>query len=400
MNLIVFISFFAIFFALNFLIKHSKLGKRLTSSKKIFLLSIVSITLVQLLSVLLYKEQALDVFLFKDAGHYLRQRIDFYWIDSDHNKYPFFPFLIFLFAGFDWILEIIPQLNFMILIKLTLLFPLHFLAFWIMKQSKGLIIGRKSYLGLITSPIVYAVIFFHGQIDIILMAFFVISVWAWNLRSGARSWLTSTLLYTGSVASKTWSILFAPFLLWYNKKDWKIYLSIATTGILLILNIFGYTRYVDGSSVRTVLPAILKPGGPIGEWGITLLKPLLPIIIDYKLLIYGAFLFFGYLLILRTKYTFWKSITLFILWLYIVAIHWAVQYLIWILPFALFNRKWLGEKWLSAFANVSAIYVFFCYINIIQESVVIPLYLIRFVGLIIWLSVAFKFLNKIRLNDE
>ncbi len=406
MNAIIFVSFFLFFTAVNLFFKSEK-GKQLFQTDRNFLYIGIAIVAVQILSAALYKQQIIDVFLFSDAGHYLRQKIDYYWIDSAHDKYPFFPFLIFHFAILDWVTEVIPKLNFMFLIKLSLVPALIVLASWVKKKSANIQIGKTQFLDLLTSPITYAIIYFHGQIDVILIAFFVLSMEYWqkdfsnvNSKLTMKTTLMSALFYAASVASKTWSILFAPIIFWYHKKSTYLYLFFASTAVLLFANIFGYTRYVFGSSIRTVLPALIKPGGQLGNWGITLVPQFLPFITENKLAVYAALICLGYVLLLRKKLEFWQAITLFILWLYIVAIHWAVQYLFWALPFIIMNKKWLGEKWSNLFLSLSTIYVFMVYVDISSLREIFVKDFVNFFGIFLWLLVVYKFCNKLQKNKS
>jgi len=388
------ISFFLSTIAHYFLL--SKKGETLYANRKTFKISIFIFTFFQLLTAFLYVEKVTDVYLFKSAGNYLRQRIDFYWIDSDHTQYPFFPFLIFMHAGLDYMSETVPYLTFMFLIKSVLLIPLHYLAYWVQSNAQTALAGRKKYLELITSPIIYAVIFFHGQIDIILIAFFILSITYLEKKDSYKNMALSAVLFAASIASKTWSIVFSPLLLWHKRKDWKIIPYFLFTGFLLLTNVFLYTRYVDGSSVSTVLPALLKPGGPIGIWGITLLPPVTEYLMQHKLLIYALLLGVGYLLVIRTKYSRIKILTLFIMWLYIVSIHWAVQYLIWIIPFTILFSEWLGKKWVFQFHLVASIYVLLNYINVANNSETINRNIIMLIGVYLFALLVTKFIEKIK----
>ncbi len=400
MNAIIFVSFFLFFTAVNLFFKSEK-GKQLFQNDRIFLYIVIAVVAVQILSAALYKQQVIDVFLFSDAGHYLRQKIDYYWIDSAHDKYPFFPFLIFHFAFLDWVTEVIPKLNFMFLIKLSLVPALLVLANWIKKKSANIQLGKAQFLDLLISPITYAIIYFHGQIDVILIAFFVVSMEYWHTKPvNTKITLVSALFYAASVASKTWSILFAPIIFWYHKKSTYTYVFFIATAVLLFANIFGYTRYVFGSSIRTVLPAVLRPGGQLGNWGITLIPQFLSFITENKLAVYAALICLGYLFLLRKKLEFWQAITLFMFWLYIVAIHWAVQYLFWALPFIIMNKKWLGEKWSNFFLALSTIYVFMVYVDISSLREIFVKDFVNFFGIFLWLLVVYKFCNKLQKNKS
>jgi hypothetical protein len=394
-NLTVFISFFSLFSFLNYLIINpSKIITNFISKR--FNFAIIGIIFLYFLSSILYEQQAFDVFLFSTVGEVFRNRVDVYWYDSDHNMYPFFPFLLILFAGLDWVGDIVWFVNFMFLVKLVLLIPLFYISNWI-KIKTG---NKLLVLEFLTSPITYGVIFYHGQIDIVLMSFFILSMTQLsNKEITTKTILSVSFSYFASIASKTWSILFAPIIWWFYKTQWQIYLIGFFVVGLLFANIFGYTRYVFGSSIITVLPAILKPGGKIGNWGFLYLLPQLqPIVLEHKLLIYAMLLVIGYFIVLKKNLSFWKTISLFIFWLYIVAIHWAVQYAFWILPFILIYKKWIGERLTNLYLNLLSLYVFLNYVDLSAETQVFSAELINLLGIVIWILTIYIFykLTKIK----
>jgi len=396
-NLINFIVFFLLISAIHYYLLFSS-KRTLNILKKYFNKVVLFIIFLLIFSAYLYKQQAIDVFLFSTVGELLRNKIDVYWYDSDHNMYPFFPFLLILFAGLDWIADVVSIVNFMFLVKLTLLLPLFFLASWIKTKSKN----KLLMLEFLTSPITYGVIFYHGQIDIFLMAFFVLSMnQLLENKLTPKSILSISLNYFASVASKTWSILFAPIIWWFYKKSWQIYAIFFLVAGLLFANIFGYTRYVFGSSIRTVLPAILKPGGQIGNWGFLYILPQLQaFVMEYKLLVYGALLAIGYLIVLSRKLSFWKTITLFIFWMYVVAIHWAVQYAFWILPFMLIYKKWIGVKLSNLYLAVFNIYVFLNYVDLSSEGQIFGKDIVNVLGLVIWIMTIYIFYKLTKKNQS
>lgn len=394
MNTLLLTIYFFFFLAFNLFLTSEK-GKKLFANQKKFKITVFIITFLQIIAAFLYQEVISDVFLFRGAGNHLRKRIDFYWIDSNHSQYPFFPFLIFMHAGLDWIAETIPQLEFTFLLKLVLLLPLHYLANWIKKGAKKKELGRQKYLELISSPLTYLIIFFHGQIDIILMAFFVLSFqFIDQEKINLKNIIKGAVFYAASIASKTWSMLFAPLILWFHRKNWKIILFFLLTGILLLGNVFIYTRVVFGSSVSSVLPSIFKAGGPIGVWGLTLLKPLQNLLLQHKLVSYGLMLAIGYLILIRKNLSFWKTISLFILWLYIIAIHWGIQYLIWALPFLIYFKEWFGEKWFKTFHLSAAVYTWLCYVNISMDYSFAYQNISLYLGVFVWFLIVKKFKEK------
>lgn len=370
--------------------------QKLFQSKVLFWTLITTVLAGYLTAAWLQQEPVGDVMLFGSAGEYLRKKIDFYWIDSAHSQYPFFPFLIFLHAVLAWLGNLM-GVSFTFLLKCTLLAPLGYLTYWVSSKQQTPLARRASAITFLSSPITYSVVFYHGQVDIFLMAFFVLSMSLWSFRNPSiTQTVASSLTYAASVASKTWSILFMPLLLKFQRDKIQWFLFGSLTVFALLANIVFYTRWVIGSSVSTVIPALLAPGGPIGLWGITLITPLIPTLLAYKLPIYIILLAVGYWLILGRKMTFWQSVTLFILWLYIVAIHWAVQYLFWALPFLLILRTWVGQKWFHTFHLLASLYVLGSYLNVAHHGVLVNPTLIAGVGVVLWVMTAWQLAFQIK----
>jgi len=351
------------------------------------------IFIFQVLTIFLIQFQVGDVMLFSDAGYYFRNGVDYYWIDSDHTQYPFFPFLIFFHAVANKLTYIFPAVNFVQVLKIGLLIPLYLIARFIYKNSKlELIEKRRRVYSFLLNPVTYSVVLFHGQIDVILIAFLIYAVQAMVTAKSYLKVIVSGLLFAASVATKTWSVIFLPlYLKFFGFR--KTFVVGITTLLFLFVDVFIYTRMVFGSAFRVVLPAILKPGGPVGIWGISLmLKPWSEYLSAHNLFIFGGLLSIGLLVVFFNRFKFWVSACLLVLWVYLIIPNWGIQYLFWVIPFSYLikrDRKWVG------FELLAGVYVFFNYLNVISPNM-IPSSLTLGTGLLVWLYVMMLLLSTFR----
>ena len=243
--------------------------RNLVTTGRFFKTIFLSVIVLQLLMSAFLKSEVGDVMLFSGAGYYYRYGVDFYFIDQFHTQYPFFPFLIFLHALLNLIQETLPLLTFSFYLKIVLTGCLLGLVRAISlyrKSSQPL--DKVAILKFITHPLTTMVVYFHGQVDIVLLFFLVWSlILLFDRDQNWKNWGMGVAAFTASIAAKTWSVIFLPWIL-YREQSWlkRILLPLAV-GVGLLADVFIYTRTVSGSSISTVLPAVLKPGGPIGDWG-------------------------------------------------------------------------------------------------------------------------------------
>jgi len=392
------VEFFA-FAILFFLVSTSAISPILHNSRY-FLAAVWVVVVLQIIAAALLKQEVGDVMLFSGAGHYLRQQVDFYWIDQFHTQYPFFPFQIFLYAGLNWLTTMFPFLTFSFFLKIFLLFPLHFLAMMIQRRQEiktTISESRRLRLQFLLNPITYSVVFFHGQTDVVLLAFlFAASGFLVTKQTLTRT-LLGSLLYACSVATKTWSVLLIPFFIKFQKTLFHSGLFIATTGFFLLANIYLYVNVVFGSSVTTVLSAISSAGGPIGVWGVSLLlAPWLEIITTYRLEIFLVGLSVIYTLILFRSLSYWNSLFVFILGLYVIMINWGVQYVFWVVPSMYFLHDWVNDRFRKIFLLLASTYVFFAYINIAQADQLISQNIVHLTGFGLWITSIIGFIIHLR----
>ncbi len=373
-------------------------------------IALLFILFIQIATAALLNKQVGDVGLFSSAGYYLRQKIDFYWIDSDHGQYPFFPFLIFFHAFGDYLANTLSLFTFSFFLKLLLLLPsLYYISFVIEKANSKLSRekGKLAQVQFLTCPLTTLIVFFHGQIDVILIAFYMLAVNKLTSLSQIKSVNTiikSGIFYALSIASKTWSILLAPLLLGHIQSWLKRILFISISVIVLVVDIYIYTHFVTWSSFEMVIPALTKAGGPVGIWGLSYVAThfypsLLPLILNYKIVLIGFAVLIASVIVIGKRFSLFTQTLFVLLCLHIVVPNWGVQYLFWTLPFMYLTNQWFTKKIFAAYLSIASIYALLNYINIAYNNSVIPNQYIEFLGVMLWIYIISLTISILKFKD-
>ena len=392
-SVFIFCLFFVLFLSCYLLVSYLCVDKFKNPGTRFSLLAGVS--LLYLLVIFLFRYEVMDVFLFSSAGEYLIKRIDFYWIDSDHGQYPFFPFLIFLHAGLVLLRDFVGGLLFTGYLKLVLSIALGYIAWLVYRRY-----SFQDALIFLLSPITFCVVLIHAQVDIILIAFLVASLGFYTQNDSIVSITKSTLLYALSVASKTWSILLLPLLFFYRKSLASFVVLVGGTGIVLLGLMFGYTRFVFGSSISTVAASLGSPGGPMSVWGISLLIsrfiPLVELLEDNRL-IYTALIVGILSLLVRKLPDLMEAVLYFIIGLYVLLPNWGIQYLMWHYPFQVLvgYRFRLWDRIFYWF--IIPIYLFMNYLNIVTETSTFPSWSVLGTGLCVWCYFVYRLVDRLKM---
>jgi len=307
-----------------------------------------------------------DVRLFATAGYALFHKIDIYWLDQSHGTYPFLPFMIYPYALFWYLSDKLPVFTFSFFIKL-LLIPIVFLtSFLIAKilRQKGLAKYKARFIQLLflTNPIVFLTITFHGQADILLIFFFIASVFYLQ-----KKIILSAVLMALSILTKSWSVIFLPLIILRIRSFQKIIIYLSTFILVLFAFVFLYKSFIFTSITRIFSAAIMRPSGSAGYWGITALLDILNLQkISY---FYSAnrlyFLFLGILgglgIYYIRKLSIFRGVLLLVLIVYALTGGWGLQHSLWLVPFGLLNNKF---KETSIYSLLTVPYLFLSYLAI------------------------------------
>lgn len=387
-------------FSLVFLFFNLKIATKILNSEKNYKITLALLVIVQIVATALLTEEVGDIRIFAGAGRSLREGISFYWIDPNHTQYPFFPFMIYLFALIIDITDFVKVFTFSFYLKLFLLPALYFISYFIyqVNSKKIKVEGRIAQLQFLACPLTYLIVLFHGQTDVVLLAFLIGSIVVWlNKRYKLTNFLLSIVLFSFSVLTKTWSIFLGLIIVKFQKSIRRSLFYFSGVLFLLLLNVYFFTKITVGSRLITILPAILKPGGPIGIWGISyLLSSQTNFVSQNKIVIFFVLFILFQAIILLRKISIWKSIMLSILSMYIIFITWGAQYLFWVLPFCFINYYFIKKWEIITYVVLASLYGFIYYFNNSFETNIFLLDSGIYLGLLLWSFIIFWFVNLAR----
>lgn len=383
-----FTSEFLIFTA-YFIFFSSPWGKKILKKNNFYKSSLLLILLTQIIAAAVMRYQVGDVGLFSSVGAYLRTGGDFYSYDVNHTHFPFFPFLIFLHVPLNLIAETFKTFTFSFYLKLVLLIPLWSLSYLVLKENKSLKTEARSLqLQFLTAPVTFCVVLFHGQIDILVISFFILAgLIAKKKNLGPKDIITSGFAFGASIAVKTWSVFLLPVILIRLKKWEQRFIYISAIGFFLFADVFIYTRLVH-SAFRTVLPALLSAGGGIAYWGYSYIIHLTPLYSWYANL-NNIFVFIPTFLVaegyvLFKKFPFWKATFLTILVMYVLLTRWGIQYIFWIYPFMYIVQRFLDKRERFLFIALTSPYALLAYWNDMTHQKMVDLQVVWAWGFVIW----------------
>lgn len=337
--------------------------------------------------------------------------IDSYWLVSQHvvafedvytatdtvTRHPYLPFQLY-WMGFSRLAA--NQAN-PAFIKIVRLAPIaadiliSLVIFVTMrKHAKGI---GPFWAGLLyaVNPISIYVSAYHGQFDAIPILFILLAILAANQQAPGASgvWLGLGIL------SKSWPVLALPSILMAIKGTKQKILFLVFSGLVPLVGVLVYSGLYD-ARILTVLKRAISYNHGMGVWGYTYLLRLVgliwndaaPIVTSYfSVSKYVTVLALGlvWLLFARKQELFVGLLTILVSLL--AFFHaFSIQYLVWLLPFAILDRQ---ERWLKRYTLAAFSYMFLAYHTLILRNTIsqlLPtrtadLYIIIPAGLAAWL---------------
>lgn len=352
-----------------------------------------------------------DIESFQFVGDAILQGEDIYTKVETLNRHPYLPFHLYWVTFSQWMSNEL-NISFVKFLRLSSIGADIAIALVLYYSLRATTTQRTAFFaGLIyaVNPIPVYVSAYHGQFDPIPALFTLLAIIAIKKSSiKAGSWLGLGILI------KSWPILALPSLL-INLPNWRnrVYLLI----LAILIPIFGIVLYVlifNGIPTMVLKRALMYNHG-LGVWGYTymlsLLAPLLPIFKSIQTFIYeysrfitlallaGAWLFTG------RKQSVLAGITTVLIAFLAISHAFAIQYLMWVVPFAVLS---LDYKWLKRYTIAAFIYMFLTY-NIIflaeNSSLDITfssanMYIIKPIGLITWAVCIAWSIYRLRFSDQ
>jgi hypothetical protein len=213
------------------------------------------------------------------------------------------------------------------------------------------------------NPISILVSAYHGQFDAVTLALLLASWYIWQWRR--RPYLAALLLGF-AILNKTWPAIFLP-VFWLRLQNWRQRLIFPLIALAVpMLFTVGYVQLFD-SDARPMLQRALAHSGVPGYWGLSavfavvddavprlaFLTPLQLTFNRWLLLVFGAIAFW-----IQRRESMLTIITTLILVVLAVNSGMGLQWLLWVVPFALLDGN---LRWLRAYTVVSTAFLLLQY---------------------------------------
>jgi len=258
------------------------------------------------------------------------------------------------------------------------------LVFFILQEKNG---DRKAWQGAIfyaLNPITVLVTSYHGQFDSIPTLLILLAWMSWKRFSTRgdlfRGGVSATLLGL-AILIKSWPILFLPVML-MNQKDWKVRISYSLQVTLPSLIAISIYSFQFNSDFITILTPVITYNHGIGIWGYTYFIKLGEVFGLYNselinwMIGNGRWITLGIMGILYWRQPReWSAIKSFlaILQSFFAFTHaFSIQYLSWVIPFAVIAKQRLPLKRFLLAASAYMIMAYFTLILSFRIAELIP----------------------------
>lgn len=327
----------------------------------LFLVAGVALIVRLIPMVLLPVGAGYDIESFRLVGAALLNKEDVY-TSAAFGRHPYLPMQMY-WIGFALYLNSLTAVPFVILIKLlpvlvdVLIAVLIYQAgrYWQKSQAEALLWGLLYAL----NPIAILVSAYHGQFDSIPVFFLMLSWMWWEFHK--RTKLSAGALGL-AILNKTWPIVFLPIMLVRNLK-WKYWLVFTIVSLAIpVVATLAYVLVLD-TDPMPMLRRALTHTGPDGYWGMSALLALLknhwsvfePIYTSFVAWRRWIILFTGIIVLWWTRrQTVVAALTTIILAVFMVSSGMGIQWLLWIVPFAILDAD---HRWLSWYSLTGMLFL-------------------------------------------
>jgi hypothetical protein len=312
-----------------------------------------------------------DIESYQTVGTLVLDRQNVYTSDAATGRHPYLPLQMY-WMGFSKMLATRTHLPFVKIVKLAPIVAdvaIAVILFMLLKRRTG-ILQTAFWGGLMYSvnPISVFVSSYHGQFDAIPLLCILLALWSLPKSStAAGAWLGLGIL------DKSWPVLVLPSILFalkgWSRRSWLL----ITATLVPLIGIVAYSLFFDAPWETTIRTALGYNRG-IGIWGYTYFARLLSLlrpdfagvfgwlVNNARYLTLGAL---GLVWVLRASRQYLEAGILTLLVSYFALTHaFAIQYLVWIIPFAILC---LDEVWLIRFTLAAFSYMFLSYNTLILD---------------------------------
>lgn len=218
------------------------------------------------------------------------------------------------------------------------------------------------------NPITVFVCAYHGQLDAIPSLFTLLAILYLS-----RSSVVSGAWIGLGILSKSWPLLALPSIL-TNVQHWLGKLMVILMAIIIpLVGVFIYIGIFD-NDLLSVIGSTAGYNRGVGVWGYTYLFRVVSIFVPRLEWLLQTSIVYGRYVTLIALALVWlfrarseplvRSITTVIIGFLALTHAFSIQYLSWVVPFAVFDRQ---EKWLSRYILAAFGYMFLVYFTLIFE---------------------------------
>ncbi len=411
-NEIIITDIWAIFILLAFLLlpKYFYLIQKVKINPWICIIGI-SIVVRLVPNVILPMGAAYDIESFQVVGKLIIEGEDIYSNPKLENRHPYLPAQMYWMALSKRIADYF-QISYVKIIRLAPIIAdigIALILYVILKNRigrAGALLGALSYS---LNPLPVFVSSYHGQFDAIPALLTLLSVlYATKSAWASGGWLGLAILV------KSWPVLTLPSLFTSQKSSKRRLIFLIATFGVPILGILIYSL-IFTANPKLVLTSALTYNRGIGVWGYTYLVRLFAIYNSWGEVIYNWLISYGRYLTLIGLGVVWflrarrevltASILTILVSFFAISHAFAIQYLMWLVPFAILSQDylWLRRYTIAAFIYMILAYSTFIFSSFITFVMPLPqadLFIIMVFGLPIWFITIAWMISRLRGSNK
>lgn len=344
-----------------------------------------------------------DIQSYEIVGNNVLSKIDIYTSESTLRRYPYLPFQMY-WSALAVIISRKSSIPFAIIVKIAPIIgdiAISIFIYLILKRKFDTKFASFSALLFALSPISIFVSAFHGQFDSIPIAIVLVSYYYFSRP------FTSGLFLGVAILTKSWPVLFIPSFLRQQKKIGKLVFFLISIVLFPFLGIIFYVLTFN-SSIYNVLKIAVSYNHGVGVWGYSYFIKIISQITNQNDLFMWflkscRFITLSILILVWIKIAYKQSLlrSMFIIILtFMTFTHaFSIQYLSWVIPFAILATRNL--RWLSRYTISSFSYMFLAYHTLILQTNITNIFpwriadhLIILAGMPAWLVCVGWFINE------
>lgn len=384
-----------------------KVIHKISYSKKRAWIWLSSVALIARLvpSVILPIGAGYDIQSFQIVGSLVIRGEDTYSSSEAVDRHPYLPMQLYWMALSEKISHHL-NLSYVKIVRLAPIIADVLISLLIYLILRNQIESERAFLGGLlyaVNPISVFVSAYHGQFDALPTLFIVLSIYSATFAIRSGGWLGLAILV------KSWPVLTLPSLV-KTQQTWKNRLKFLIPAVgIPVLGVVIYSLLFTAEPLR-VFERAIKYNRGVGVWGYTYFIRLLSL---YKpwgqlffqwILSYGRYLTvigLGFVWFLRARKELLVGSILTILVSFFALTHaFAIQYLMWLIPFAALTQDlvWLRRFTIAAFSYMFLTYSTFIFSSSITNLMPLPqadLFIIMVFGLPAWLVTVAWMINRL-----